>query len=69
MIAISSKVETDSFQSILVSRAENLLSISFGVYGVYPRAVVTLLFVISPRIVADDLFSTFPKPTCAFVTL
>ena len=24
---------------------------------------------ISPRIVADDLFSTFPKPTCAFVTL
>ena len=31
-------------------------------YGVKPNAVVTLLLVISPRIVAEDLFSTLPRP-------
>ena len=31
-------------------------------YGVNPRAVVTLLDVISPRMVAELLFSTLPRP-------
>jgi hypothetical protein len=30
--------------------------------GVKPKAVVTLLLLISPRMVADDLFSTLPRP-------
>ena len=30
--------------------------------------MVTFVDVSSPRIVAEDLFSTLPNPTCAFVT-
>ena len=35
--------------------------------GVYPSAAVTSLFVSSPRISAEDLFSTLPNPTSSLV--
>lgn len=40
-----------------------------ALWGVNPSAVVTFELVNSPRMVADDLFSTFPRPIFAGVML